>query len=71
MSALVSFCFVQSNGFKLIAALCRLFEQVEVIEQCGDFYKIRVPREDKTIGFLFGQIQGYKQDFNVQEYGVS
>ena len=42
------------NGFKVIEQLCRRFEQVELIEQCGDYYKMRVPREDKTIGYLFG-----------------
>lgn len=54
VSALVQFCFVHHNGFKVIEQLCRRFEQVELIEQCGDYYKMRVPREDKTIGYLFG-----------------
>ena len=40
------------------------------MEQCGDFYKMRVPREDKTIGYLFGQIESNKRDMNIQEYGV-
>ena len=70
MSALVQFLFVQSNGFKFIASLAREFAQVELLEQCGDFYKIRVPREDKTIGYLFGQIEAHKQEMNIQEYGV-
>jgi len=71
MSALVQFCFTQTNGFKFIEALCRMFEQVELLEQCGDFYKLRTPREDKTIGFLFGRIESLKKDMNIQEYGVS
>jgi len=54
MSALVQFCFTQSNGFRFIHSICRQFEQVELLEQCGDFFKMRVPREDKTIGYLFG-----------------
>jgi len=54
MYALVQFCFVQSNGFKFITALCKMFNEAELLEQCGDFYKLRVPREDKTIGYLFG-----------------
>ena len=31
---------------------------------------MRVPREDKTIGYLFGQIESMKKDMNIQEYGV-
>ena len=40
------------------------------MEQCGDYYKMRMPREDKTIGYLFGQVQSMKADTNIQEYGV-
>lgn len=42
-----------------------------MLEQCGDFYKLRVPREDKTIGFLFGKIESLKESMNIQEYAVS
>jgi hypothetical protein len=30
-----------------------------------------VPRQDKSIGYLFGQIEGLKQEMNIQEYAVS
>lgn len=70
LSALVQFCFVQNNGFKFITDLCKIFPQVEVLEQCGDFYKMRIPREDKSIGYVFGQIEALKEQRNIQEYGV-
>lgn len=54
LQALVNYLFTQMNGFKFIADLAGMFEQVELLEQCGDFYKVRIPREDKTIGSLFG-----------------
>jgi len=57
MQALVQFIYTQTHGFMFIKALAQIFEQVELLEQCGDFYKFRVPREDKTIGYLFGQIE--------------
>jgi hypothetical protein len=41
----------------LIEYLAKKFPQVELMEQCGYFYKFRVPREDKSIGYLFGQIE--------------
>ena len=43
----------QESGFKIINWMCANFAQVEVLEQCGEFYKLRVPKEDKTIGWLF------------------
>ena len=47
------------------------FPQVELMEQCGYFYKMRVPREDKSIGYLFSQLEKTKNEFNIQEYSVS
>ena len=60
MQGLLQFLFTHQNGFKLIRELAMIFPRVEVIEQCGDFYKLRVPKEDKTIGFIFGKIQSFK-----------
>ena len=42
-----------------------------MLEQCGDFYKLRVPKENKTIGWLFGQIEDKKKDLGIQEYSIS
>ena len=71
MQSLIQFLFTQQHGFKFIEFLAKQFEQVELLEQCSDFYKIRVPKEDKTIGYLFGQIEGQRNDFWIAEYGVS
>ena len=67
----LTYIYVQERGFKLIEGLARLFEQVEILEHCSDFYKLRVPNEDKTIGFLFGTIEDRKGDYGVSEYSVS
>lgn len=44
----------------MIELLTKNFAVVEMLEQNSDFFKIRVPREDKTIGFLFGIIEDSK-----------
>ena len=54
MQALAQYLFVQINGFKFLTLLAKIFPHVEMLEMCGFFYKLRVPRNDKTIGFLFG-----------------
>lgn len=56
-SALVAFCYAQTHGLNFILQLAKTFERVDLLEQCGNFFKLRVPREDKTIGFLFGMIE--------------
>lgn len=72
MHALVSYCFAQSNGFKIIKYLCKHFEFVQMLEHCGGYYKLRVPKSStKSIGYLFGMIETVKQVFNISEYGVA
>lgn len=68
---LVTFLFAQKIGFSVIKFLLDMFEQVEMLEQCGDFYKLRVPKGSKTIGWLFGQLEENKQRLEIQEYSVS
>lgn len=51
--------------------LAQNFTKVELIEQCSDFFKFRIPRDDKTIGYLFGMIEDKKHDTNISEYSVS
>ena len=59
------------NGFSIIRWSTDHFRQVEVLEQCGEFFKLRVPKEDKTIGWLFGQLEQEKNNLGIQEYSVS
>ena len=42
-----------------------------MIEQCSDFFKFRVPKEDKTIGWLFGNIEDNKTALRISEYSVN
>lgn len=67
---LVQYLYVQQSGFKFIEGMAGLFDQVEILEHCGDFYKFRVPKEGKTIGYLFGLIEDKKAEFNISEYSV-
>lgn len=67
----MQYLYVQERGFRFICALARIFDQVEILEHCSDFYKIRVPKEDKTIGFLFGTIEARKDEFDISEYAAS
>ena len=71
LQSFANFVFTQRNGLKVCELLASNFEQVELIEQCGDFFKFRIPREDKTIGFLFGLVEDRTADFNISEYSIS
>ena len=67
----INFLYVQIHGFKFIECLSNTFDQVEILEHCSDFYKLRVPKENKTIGFLFGMIKDKRDDYSISEYSVS
>ena len=55
----------------IIEILARIFNNVEIIEQCADFYKLKVPRGELTIGYLFGLIEERKDQCNISEYAVN
>ena len=67
---LIEFLKAQTYGFRILTYLTRHFEQVEILEQCGEFFKLRVPKEGKTIGWLFGQFEKDRSDLGIQEYSV-
>lgn len=67
----VNYIYTMDFGIKAATLLAQNFSQVELIEQCSDFFKFRIPRDDKTIGFLFGMVEEKKTELNISEYSVS
>jgi ATP-binding cassette subfamily A (ABC1) protein 3 len=62
---------VQEQGMKIVNSLCEQFPSVEILEQYSDYFKLRVPKGDKSIGFVFGFIEGQRDAFSIAEYSVS
>ena len=54
---LLTWHFTEFNGRRLLKDILGEFEQVEMLEHYGQYYKLRVPKGDKTIGFLFGLLE--------------
>ncbi|CDW85159.1 abc transporter family protein [Stylonychia lemnae] len=67
----INWMYVEQAGMKIIKGLCNDFELVEILEHYNDYYKIRVPRKDKSIGYVFSLIEGKKEEFNISEYSAS
>lgn len=59
------------NLFLAVLELCKVFKVVEVIEQYGNYIRCRVDKLDKSIGFVFGLVEGFKSKFEMSEYSVS
>lgn len=63
---LLEFLRSQTLGFYIISYLTSHFSKVEMLEQCGEFFKLRVPVGVKTIGWLFGQLETDKESLGIQ-----
>jgi hypothetical protein len=50
--------YIEQAGMNIINSLTEQFPQVEILEHFNDYYKLRIPRGEKTIGFVFGFIEG-------------
>lgn len=62
--------YVESHGLRIIDGLIEDFKSIELLEHYNDYYKIRVPRLDKSIGYVFGLIETNKEIFGISEYSV-
>lgn len=71
LTNLLQFLRAQTYGFRILVYLTRHFEKVEILEQCGEFFKLRVPKEEKTIGWLFGRLEHEKRGLGIEEYSVT
>ena len=62
---LLEYLKAQTQGFGIVALLASHFAKVEILEHCGEFFKLRVPKEEKTIGWLFGYLETAKSSLGV------
>ena len=49
--------YIEQAGLNIVNTLCEQFPSVEILEHYNDYYKLRIPKGDKTIGFVFGFIE--------------
>ena len=61
----------ETFGLCFLNFLTKEFKEVEVLEHVSDFFKVRIPKGDITIGYTFGSIENAKQKLRVSEYSVS
>lgn len=59
------------NLYKCIDRLCDTFSEVELLEQYGNYMRLRVQRLDKSIGSVFGLVESLKAQHDVNSYSVS
>jgi hypothetical protein len=60
VSQAIQWLHTEISGLSFIKFLTKVFGEVEVLEHVSDFYKLRVPRGETTIGYTFGTIETCK-----------
>ena len=63
--------FVYKNGFKAIKFIGNKFTKLEIIEHYGNSWKLKVNRDNYSIGYLFGMMEDIVQQNNISEYSVA
>lgn len=58
------------NLYGCIFEFAKVFKKVDLIEKFGNYMKIRVEKEDHSIGVLFGVVEMMKDKYEVLEYSV-
>ena len=59
------------NLYAAVHELSSVFGTVELLEKYGNYMRVRVARQSKSIGFTFGSVEGMRDKFDVSEYSVS
>jgi len=47
------------------------FKEFKIIEHYGSSWKLKVSRDNYSIGYLFGMMEDIQGEFNISEYSVT
>ena len=51
--------------------LTRSSDQVEFLENCGVYFKLRIPKDDISVGRLFGQLHYNRAKLGIDYFSVT
>ena len=63
VTRLLDWAHVMEHGLMVIQKLAEIFGEVQVLEQYNEYFKLRVLKKGRSIGFLFGLIESDKDMF--------
>lgn len=71
MVALCQWALLENSGLQVYEALDKNASGCKVLEHYNNFFKFRIERGNKSIGFFFGFVEKLRRRINFEEYGVS
>lgn len=57
VKSFVIWLYIELQGLKIIHGLLNDFKKVEILEHYSDYFKLKVAKEGKSIGYMFGMIE--------------
>ena len=63
--------FVETQGNLVIDFLEKKFQEFEILEHYGNNWKLKVSRDNYSIGFLFGMMEDIQVEYDISEYQVT
>ena len=63
--------FTEGQGNNATEFLEQKFKEFEVFEHYGSSWKMKVSRDNYSIGFLFGLMEEIQPQFDISEYSVT
>lgn len=67
----IRWVFTESKGNKALDFVEAKFKEFQVIEHYGNSWKIKVSRDNYSIGFLFGMMEDIQEEYEISEYSVA
>ena len=67
----IKWYFLYHNGFKAMDFIENKFVELEIIEHYGNSWKLKVSRDNYSIGYLFGMMEDIIEKYNISEYSVA
>ena len=63
--------FVEGKGNKAVDFLETKFKESQIIEHYGNSWRLKVSRDNYSIGYLFGMMEEIQGQFEISEYSVA
>mmetsp|Transcript_7836 Transcript_7836/g.6936 ORF Transcript_7836/g.6936 Transcript_7836/m.6936 type:complete len:355 (-) Transcript_7836:54-1118(-) len=71
ITSLCQWALLENSGFMVKEQLEKNTSDCQILEHYNNFFKFRVERGEKSLGFFFGFMENLKSQINFEEYGVS
>ena len=72
IKSFIEFIKIEQHGLALLNQLAEDFDMIVLLEHYENWYKIKLPMFESSVGFLFGVFEErYKEIYKIGEYSVN